>query len=275
MAFRYAICSEIFKDWSLREACQLVQSLGYSGFEVAPFMWAESVDSISPRARTEFRRTIEGEGLVCSRLHWLLLTPKGLHLTTEDAALREKSWSYLGRLIDFCGDLGGPVMILGSPYQRNARDGQSVEGALDRLAEGLGRLAPRAAEREVTLLMEAVSSQETNVVTTLEEAVRVVDSVGHPNVQTMFDFHNAADQGGDFLSLPERYFQKIRHVHVNEVDGRHPGTGEIDFARVLQLMKDRGYEGWVSLEVFDFEAGPERIERESIDYLRSVEAGLA
>ncbi len=275
MAFRYAICSEIFKDWSLREACQLVQSLGYSGFEVAPFMWAESVDSISPRARTEFRRTIEGEGLVCSGLHWLLLTPKGLHLTTEDAALREKSWSYLGRLIDFCGDLGGPVMILGSPYQRNARDGQSVEGALDRLAEGLGRLAPRAAEREVTLLMEAVSSQETNVVTTLEEAVRVVDSVGHPNVQTMFDFHNAADQGGDFLSLPERYFQKIRHVHVNEVDGRHPGTGEIDFARVLQLMKDRGYEGWVSLEVFDFEAGPERIARESIDYLRSVEAGLA
>ena len=275
MAFRYAICSEIFKDWSLREACQLVQSLGYSGFEVAPFMWAESVDSISPRARTEFRRTIEGEGLVCSGLHWLLLTPKGLHLTTEDAALREKSWSYLGRLIDFCGDLGGPVMILGSPYQRNARDGQSVEGALDRLAEGLERLAPRAAEREVTLLMEAVSSQETNVVTTLEEAVRVVDSVGHPNVQTMFDFHNAADQGGDFLSLPERYFQKIRHVHVNEVDGRHPGTGEIDFARVLQLMKDRGYEGWVSLEVFDFEAGPERIARESIDYLRSVEAGLA
>ena len=275
MAFRYAICSEIFKDWSLREACQLVQSLGYSGFEVAPFMWAESVDSISPQARTEFRRTIEGEGLVCSGLHWLLLTPKGLHLTTADAALRERSWSYLGRLIDFCGDLGGPVMILGSPYQRNARDGQSVEEALDRLAEGLARLAPRAAEREVTLLMEAVSSQETNVVTTLEEAVRVVDSVGHPNVQTMFDFHNAADQGGDFLSLPERYFQKIRHVHVNEVDGRHPGTGEIDFARVLQLMKDRGYEGWVSLEVFDFEAGPERIARESIDYLRSVEAGLA
>ncbi len=275
MAFRYAICSEIFKDWDLRDACQLAQSLGYSGFEVAPFMWAESVDSISPRERAEFRRTIEGEGLVCSGLHWLLVTPKGLHLTTEDAALREKSWSYLGRLIDFCGDLGGPVMILGSPYQRDACDGQSVEEALHRLAEGLARLAPRAAEREVTLLMEAVSSEETNVVTTLEEAVGVVDSVGHSNVQTMFDFHNAADQGGDFLSLPERYFEKIRHVHVNEVDGRHPSTGEIDFARVLQLMKDRDYEGWFSLEVFDFEAGPERIARESIDYLRLVEAGLA
>ena len=275
MGFRYAICSEIFKDWSLQDACRLAQSLGYSGFEVAPFMWAESIDSLSPGERAEFRRTIEGEGLVCSGLHWLLLTPKGLHLTTEDSVLREKSWSYLGRLIDFCGDLGGPVMILGSPYQRNALDGQSVEEALSRLAEGLARLAPRAAEREVTLLMEAVSSQETNVVTTLEEAVSVVDTVGHPSVQTMFDFHNAADQGGDFLSLPERYFEKIRHVHVNEVVGRHPSTGEIDFARVLQLMRDRDYKGWFSLEVFDFEAGPERIARESIDYLKSVEAGLA
>ena len=275
MAFRYAICSEIFKDWSLKDACRLAQSLGYSGFEVAPFMWADSIDSISPRERAEFRRTIEGEGLVCSGLHWLLLTPKGLHLTTEDSVLRDKSWAYLGRLIDFCGDLGGPVMILGSPYQRNALDGQSVEAALSKLAEGLARLASQAAERDVTLLMEAVSSQETNVVTTLEEAVSVVDAVGHPNVQTMFDFHNAADQGGDFLSLPERYFEKIRHVHVNEVDGRHPGTGEIDFARVLQLLKDREYEGWCSLEVFDFEAGPERIARDSIDYLKSVEAGLA
>ena len=275
MGFRYAICSEIFKDWSLQDACRLAQSLGYFGFEVAPFMWAESIDSLSPGERAEFRRTIEGEGLVCSGLHWLLLTPKGLHLTTEDSVLREKSWSYLGRLIDFCGDLGGPVMILGSPYQRNALDGQSVEEALSRLAEGLARLAPRAAERDVTLLMEAVSSQETNVVTTLEEAVSVVDRVGHPSVQTMFDFHNAADQGGDFLSLPERYFEKIRHVHVNEVDGRHPSTGEIDFARVLQLMRDRDYKGWFSLEVFDFEAGPERIARESIDYLKSVEAGLA
>ncbi len=275
MGFRYAICSEIFKDWRLQDACVLAQSLGYSGFEVAPFMWAESIDRISPGERAEFRRTIEGEGLVCSGLHWLLVTPKGLHLTTEDAVLREKSWSYLGRLIDFCGDLGGPVMILGSPYQRNAADGQSVEEALSRLAEGLAGLAPHAAEREVTLLMEAVSSQETNVVTTLEEAVRIVDTVGHPSVQTMFDFHNAADQGGDFLSLPERYFEKIRHVHVNEVDGRHPSTGEINFARVLQLMKDREYQGWFSLEVFDFEAGPERIARESIDYLKSVEAGLA
>lgn len=274
MGFRYSICSEIFKDWSLPDTCRLAHSLGYTGIEVAPFMWGESIDEISSSQRAEYRRVIEEEGLICSGIHWLLVTPRGLHLTTNNASLREKSWSFLGRLIDFCGDLGGPVMILGSPYQRDARDGWSVEEACGRLAEGLAGLAPRAAERRVTLLMEAVSSQETNVVTTLEAAVSIVDSVGHPNVQTMFDFHNAADQGGDFLGLPEKYFDKIRHVHVNEVDGRHPGTGLLDFSRVLQLMKGRDYGGWVSLEVFDFEAGPERIARESIDFLKSVEAGL-
>ena len=275
MGFRYAICSEIFKDWSLQDACVLAQSLGYSGFEVAPFMWAESIDLISPGERAEFRRIIEGEGLVCSRTPLATGDPQGTAFDDGGCGPPRKELVLSGKAHRLLRRSGWPVMILGSPYQRNAADGQSVEEALSRLAEGLAGLAPHAAEREVALLMEAVSSQETNVVTTLEEAVRIVDTVGHPNVQTMFDFHNAADQGGDFLSLPERYFEKIRHVHVNEVDGRHPSTGEIDFARVLQLMKDREYQGWFSLEVFDFEAGPERIARESIDYLKSVEAGLA
>ena len=147
--------------------------------------------------------------------------------------------------------------------------------ALGRLAEGLADLAPAARDRDVTLLMEAVSSEETDVVSTLAEAVEVVDRVSHSHVRTMFDCHNAADEGGDFLHLVERHWSRIRHVHVNEVDGRHPGTGDVDFERLLRFLLDRNYGGWVSLEVFDFQAGGERIARESISHLREIESRLA
>jgi sugar phosphate isomerase/epimerase len=241
---------------------------------VAPFTLADSVDQISPRRRRQLRETIEGEGMVCSGIHWLLVKPRGLHLATRDRTLREKSWSYLSRLIDFCADLGGHLMILGSPQQRNTRDGMTAQEALGRLAEGLSELAPAARDRDVTLLMEAVSSEETDVVSTLAEAVEVVDRVSHGHVRTMFDCHNAADEGSHFLSLVERYWSRIRHVHVNEIDGRHPGTGDVDFERLLRFLRDRNYGGWVSLEVFDFRAGGERIARESISYLREIESRL-
>ena len=271
MRLKHAICSEIFGDQDLARTCRTVRGLGYRGLEVAPFILADSVDEIPLRQRREIRKTIEGEGMVCSGIHWLLVKPKGLHLTTRDRALREKSWSYLSRLIGFCADLGGHLMILGSPQQRN---GMTAREALGRLAEGLAELAPSARDRDVTLLMEAVSSEETDVVSTLAEAVEVVDRVSHSHVRTMFDCHNAADEGGDFLHLVERYWSRIRHVHVNEIDGRHPGTGDVDFERLLKFLRDRNYGGWVSLEVFDFQAGGERIARESISYLREIESRL-
>lgn len=274
MAIRYSICSEIFKDWRLRDMCRVSAALGYTGLELAPFMFAEDVRECSAARRAEMRREIEGESMVCSGMHWLLASPKGLHITTNDAALRERSWDYLARLIDFCGDLGGTAMILGSPHQRSARDGWTVADATQRLIEGLRRMGPIAAERGVNLMIEAVSSKETNVVTTLGEAAAIVDAVGHPNIQTMFDFHNAADEGGDYLALLERHYSKIRHVHLNEADGRHPGTGEIDFASPLKFLRDRKFTGWISLEVFDFSAGAETIARESINFLRAIEEKL-
>ena len=65
----------------------------------------------------------------------------------------------------------------------------------------------------------------------------------------------------------DRYFDFIRHVHVNELDGRHCGTGGYDFAPVLEVLAHRGYRGWISLEAFDFTPGPELLAAESLRHL--------
>ena len=265
---RHAICNEIFQNWSFADAAKFVRASGYTGLEIAPFTLAESPSNISAQQRAGYRDILKSEGLSFVGLHWLMVSPKGLHVTTPDRALRERSWRHIRELIDLCGDLGPDgVMVFGSPVQRSTVDGATVAEATGRYIDGLASVAPQAIERGVTILVEALPIGQANVVNTLGEAAAIVRQIGSPAIQTMFDTHNAVDEVEPHAALIEKYFDVIRHVHVNEMDGRHPGKGDYDFKPVLQALKRLGYRGWVSLEAFDFSFGAENIARESIDYL--------
>jgi sugar phosphate isomerase/epimerase len=267
--FRHAICNEVFKDWDFREACSVIRSTGYTGIEIAPFTLADDPATLSKSQREEYRRIMSGEGLTFVGLHWLMVSPEGLHVTTPDAALRARSWKHIDALIDLCADLGpGGVMVFGSPKQRSTTGGLTREQATRNYVEGLRQVAPHAADRGVKILVEALPAGQCDVVGSLEEAAGIVEEIGSPAIQTMFDTHNAVDEVKNHANLVDEYFDVIRHIHVNEMDGRHPGQGDYDFKPVLGVLKQRGYNGWVSLEVFDFSPGAETIARESVDYLR-------
>jgi sugar phosphate isomerase/epimerase len=107
------------------------------------------------------------------------------------------------------------------------------------------------------------------VVTSLAEAAALVRQIDSPAVRTMFDCHNAIDETEPHAALVERYYDLIRHIHVNELDGRHPGTGTYDFKRVFDVLRSRAYPGWVSLEAFDFTPGAEAVATESLRYLET------
>jgi len=272
--FRYSICNEIFEKWDFAKACKTARQMGYAGLEIAPFTLGDSVDDISPARRKELRDIIHSEGLTFAGMHWLLITPKWLHITTADKSVRERSWEYVEKLVDFCGDLGRDgKMVLGSPKQR-ATQGNSRQEATRYLAEGLAKIAPRAAARRATICMEALDHSQTDVVNTLAEAAAIVEQVRHPAIQTMFDFHNIPDETEKPEVLVRRYRSMIRHVHINEMDGRHPGTGNFDFLPVLRVLKETKYTGWVSLEVFDNKPGAEKIGSEAMVYLKNLEARI-
>lgn len=265
---RHAICNEIFQGWTFADAAKFARSTGYTGLEIAPFTLAETPSDISPAQRLEYRDILKSEGLSFVGLHWLMVSPKGLHVTTPDAALRERSWQHIRDLIDLCADLGpNGVMVFGSPVQRSAVDGSTIQDATARYTEGLNKVAGQAEQRGVTILVEALPVDQSNVVNTLAEAASIVRQIGSPAIQTMFDTHNAVDETEPHASLLEKCFDIIRHVHVNEMDGRHPGMGNYDFKPLLRTLKRLGYLGWISLEAFDFSFGAERIARESIAYL--------
>jgi D-psicose/D-tagatose/L-ribulose 3-epimerase len=271
--FRQAICNEMYEKRPLAEVCRSVRSIGYSGIEISPFTLAEKPADISAAQRREYGDIIRSSGLTFAGLHWLMVSPAGLHVTGPDRALRGRSWQHIRELIDLCADLGdNGVMVFGSPKQRCTTGGLGREEATKNYIDGLARVAPHAAARGVTILVEALPINQCDVINTLDEAASIVKQIASPGVRTMFDTHNAVDETGPHAALIDRYFELIRHVHINEMDGRHPGTGGYDFKPVFTALRRGGYQHWISLEVFDFEPGPEKIATDSLRYIeREVE----
>ena len=270
MDFRHSICNEAFEKWPFADACQAIRKAGYTGIEIAPFTLAESPDQVTPAQRTEYREIIRAAGLRFVGLHWLMVSPKGLHVTGPDADLRRRSWDHIRALIDLCADLGPDgVMVFGSPKQRATAGGLTREQATRNFIDGLAAVAPQAESRGVKVLVEALPVAQSDVVQTLAEAVAIVDEISSPAMRTMFDVHNAIHEVEPHATLVDRYFDYICHVHVNELDGGHCGAGSYDFKPVLEVLKRRNYTGWVSLEAFDFTPGAERLANESLRHLEN------
>ena len=270
MEFRHSICNEAFEKWPFADACKAIRKAGYTGIEIAPFTLAEKPRDVTAMQRAEYRDVIASEGLTFVGLHWLMVSPKGLHVTGPDAELRRQSWEHIRDLIDLCADLGPDgVMVFGSPKQRATTGGLTREQATRNYIDGLAGVAPHAAERCVTVLVEALPLGQCDVIQTLEEAVGIAREIASPAVETMFDVHNAIDEVEPHAVLVDRYFDRIRHVHVNELDGRHCGTGDYDFKPVFETLRRRGYTGWISLEAFDFMPGAEVLANQSLRFLES------
>lgn len=267
--FRWAVCSETFPGRKFNEICELTRRTGYTGLEIDPSNLSDDPASLSASDRATLRKTMAGHGVEYVGLHSFLKAPKGLHLTTPDGGVRQQSWEYFDKLIDLAADLGDrPVMVLGSSRQRQAINGTAPAEAVERLTEGLARVAKHAEKRGVTILMEPLAPHLCNVVNTMSEAVAIADKTGSAAVQSMFDSHNTTAETLPHPELIGKYFSRIRHVHLNELDGKYPGSGNFPFAPVLKALHGLDYKGWLSVEVFDFQPDGETVARNASEFLR-------
>jgi sugar phosphate isomerase/epimerase len=281
MAFRLATCNEVFQSQGISDVCAQVRRAGYQGLEIAPFTLAPDPAALDASERASIREWMHDAQLEFVGLHWLLAAPEGLHATARDKSLRERTWTYVSHFVDLCADLAASpdgnngVVVFGSPKQRSSRDGLTSKEATAAFIEGIQKEAPHAESRGVMLLIEPLSPEQTDVVTSLSEAVSIVQQIGSPAVQTMFDVHNAIAETASHTDLIREFFPYIKHVHVNELDGKEPGTGVYDFGALLQCLSDLNYQGWISLEAFDFSRDPQEIISRSLNHLKASSPMLA
>ena len=272
---KFAICQELFEETGWEDQCRVISDAGYTGIEVAPFSISESVAAIPESKLLEMRTVAERYGLEIIGLHWLLAKTEGLHLTSPEASVRQATGDYLKLLARTCATLGGRVLVFGSPFQRSLLPGVSTDQALNFAVEVFRDAMPVLAERDVVLCMEPLTAQETDFINTCAEAIELKDRVDHPAFLLHQDVK--AMLGAEQDSVPDlihRYRDVCGHFHVNDTNLLGPGMGETDYHPILKALLDVGYDGWISVEVFDYSPGAEKIAKKSLNYMKQILSDL-
>ena len=267
---KFAICQELFVDWDWERQCRFIAETGYTGIELAPFTLAPRITDVSDGRRQELRATAESHGLTICGLHWLLAKTEGLHLTTADTAVRRATAQYLSDLGQACGDLGGTFMVFGSPMQRSLMEGTTRAEGMDRAAEVFRAAMPVLEDRGVTIVMEPLTTKETNFINTCADAVELMERVNHPNFVLHQDVKAMLSEPTSIPELIAQYADVTGHFHVNDDNLLGPGMGRTDYHPIFEALLQTEYSGWVSVEVFDYALGAEHIARVSLQYMREV-----
>jgi sugar phosphate isomerase/epimerase len=265
---RFAICNETFEGWDHARVCRFVAELGYAGLELAPFTLAPRITDVTAERRRELRQQAEACGLQIIGLHWLLARTEGLHVTAADEGVRRRTADYLVELARCCRDLGGELMVFGSPAQRRIPAGATRGQTADYAADTFRRALPGIADWGIKLCLEPLSQPEADFINTCAEAVELLDRVGHPNFVLHLDVKAMATDEAPAPALIRRHAVRTGHFHANDANKRGPGFGATDFRPIFQALRDSHYAGWVSVEVFDYSPDPETIARESLRYMR-------
>lgn len=265
---KFAICNETFRDWPFEKAFSFARELGYTGIEFAPFTMRDNVCDISADQRAQVVRQLEENDLQAVGLHWLLAKTEGLYLTSPEVSVRRRTSEYLSELAKFCRDLGGKIMVLGSPQQRNLLPGVTIEEGMEYAADVIRGALPALEDCQVTLAVEPLGSQEGDFLVTTDDGIRLAALVDSPQCRLHLD---VKAMSSELLTVPDVIRQgapHLAHFHANDPNLRGPGMGEMDFVPILRALQEIGYSGWVSVEVFDYAPGVESLARDSIEYLQ-------
>lgn len=266
----FAICNEIYQGWILPDVCRHAAEAGYDAVELAPFTLARLGTDLGATDRGRIRETVHGAGLAVAGLHWLLAHTEGFHVTHPDRSVRERTAQYLAALVDLCADLDGKILVFGSPKQRSLLPGVSYEQAWDWATEVFRDVVRRAEDRSVVFCFEPLAPSETDFVNTAAEARRFAGQFASPAMKIILDVKAMSSEATPLPQIIRESAGAFAHFHANDPNLKGPGFGEVKFKPIAEVLGEVRYRGYVSVEVFRFEEGPDLIARQSRACLREA-----
>jgi sugar phosphate isomerase/epimerase len=274
---RIALCNEVIAPMPFPQQCEYAAKLGYDGLEIAPYTLSDEPHRLGSAQIAAARAAAEDAGVAVTGLHWLLIKPAGLSISSKDENVRKRTIDVMLALIDQCAELGGRYLVHGSPHQRRVDPGETRAAALARARESFAAIAERAQKAGVVYCIEPLSSEQTPLINTLDEAARMVAEIGSPAVRSMLDCSSAGRMEKEPLNaLVERWLPKglIAHVQVNDRNRRGPGQGEQRFAPLFASLKKHGYRGDVAVEPFDYVPDGPGAAARAIGYIKGIMEAL-
>ena len=174
---KFALCNEVFQDLSIEEGFSKIAEIGYQGVEIAPFTLRENPLDLDKNDAIRCVNAAKSAGIEIVGLHWLMAKTEGLHLTHSDEGMRLAASNYLKKLTELTAHMGGTIMVLGSPQQRNLEHGTVYEDAFSRAVEIIREVSLVAVELGIILAVEPLSPVETSFLASCAEARRFINAV--------------------------------------------------------------------------------------------------
>lgn len=265
---KFGICNETFQNWKLEDAMTFARSAGYDGIEVAPFTLTKYVTDVPAAERQRIRGLAERIGIEITGIHWVLVQAEGMYLTHPDEEVRRRTARYFVDLVDFCADIGGRIIVVGSPKQRNVMEGVTYEQAWTWATDTFRNSVKRAEERGITICFEPLAPAETNFVNTAAEGIRFARQFNSPAMKIILDVKAMCSEEKQIPQIIRESKGDFGYFHANDRNLKGPGFGDVDFRPIAAALREVGYTGYVSVEVFKYDEGPEAIATRSIDYLK-------
>jgi len=267
---QFAICNEIFQNWKLEDAMSFAAKAGYHAIEIAPFTLTKYVTDLPAAERQRIRESARRAGIAISGIHWVLVQAEGMYLNHSDPAIRRRTAEYFCELVKFCDDIGGHIIVVGSPKQRNLLPGVTPPQAWEWAKETFAPSVRLARERGITICLEPLAPTETDFINTAADAIRFVDQFRSPSFKIILDVKAMCSEAKPIPQIIRDSWPHFAYVHANDKNLKGPGFGEVDFQPIAAALKEVGYDNIVSVEVFNFDEGPEVIATKSLEYLKRV-----
>jgi D-psicose/D-tagatose/L-ribulose 3-epimerase len=274
---RISLCNEVIGELPFGRQCEVAAMLGYDGLEIAPVTLTDDPTRLTAAQIAEWRRAAADAGIAITGLHYLMRAPAGLSITSADAAQRARSIDVMRALCGLCAELGGKILVHGSPDQRVLVPGDEQESR-KRATDAFAAVADAARDAGVTYCIEPLARAQTAFVNTIAEAAAIVRHIDNPALRTMIDCSAAAQAEAEPVdALVRRWLPTglIAHIHFNDPNRRGPGEGDLAFAPILTALRAGAYGGDASIEPFDYRPDGPTCAARGIGYIRGILQALS
>jgi sugar phosphate isomerase/epimerase len=275
---RLAFSTNAFKQNTLAEAVGAVAAAGYAGVELMADVPHAHPARFDAGQRAALRRQLAERGLVVSNVNAFTHFADGdtYHPTwiEDDAGRREVRIAHTLAAVDLAAEFGAATVSV-QPGGPMIGTGLTAAAASERFADGLRRVLPRAKDRGVVI---AVEPEPGLLVETAAEyaAFKAAHFAAEPAVAMNCDVGHLFCVGDDPAAVIRAQGEQIAHVHLEDIGANRvhqhllPGKGVIDFPAVFAALASIGYGGWVTVELYPFEATAAEVARRAMDHLRPM-----
>ena len=240
IGFNVLVWSAIVSD-ELKPIVDKLKTIGYDGVEFL----VGSPDEAAYKSLGNYTKDI---GLEVTTV---FVVGKEENPVSDVAAIRAKALDRIKWGIDRAHDLNaklmcGPFHSAHAIFAKRAPTDHEYEWS----AEVLRSAGDYAAQAGITLALEALNRFECYLCNTMEQLIRLLKTINHPNVKAMFDTHHGNIEEKNFNKAISAIAPLLAHVHISENDRGTPGDGQVHFEEAFSNLAKINYNGWLTIEAF-------------------------